>query len=60
MDFNVGNVIYACVYRYVGGGGRDSEDQRMFLPQMRWQTAHNYVVWSLESLEQPGTDRNTL
>lgn len=38
----------------------DSEDWRMFLLQMRWQTGHNYVVWSLESLEQPGTDRNTL
>lgn len=34
----------------------DSEDHGMFLPQMHWQTAHNYAAWSLESLEQPETD----
>ncbi len=48
--------MYVCVEVDVSG----SEDRRMFLPQMRWQTAHNYVVLSLESLEQPETDRNTL
>lgn len=63
MSINTGNVIlYACVYRCVcvEVDVSGSEDCRMFLPQMRWQTAHNYVVLSLESLEQPETDRNTL